>query len=508
MKNYFIFFLLILVHFGFSQENSNSPTTNGKFGSEIKSFDKMIVQGMEDWNIPGLATVVVKDGKIVFKKTYGVKNINSKEPVDGKTLFNMGSTTKAIVAMSLGILVDQGKLNWDDKVLKYLPDFRLSDDYIASDARVGDLLTHNLGIGNADMLWVLDSASTKETIKSFRYAKKKYPLRGGFEYQNIMYAVAGEVIEAVSGQHWTEFVEENIFKPLEMDRSQARSANILAAGNYVSPHFEKDDKVIRVNHTLTDQIGAAGMIWSSIEDIANYLQFILNEGVYKGDTIISTKTFKHLFEPKVILTENGRYPTNALIKPHFNTYSYGWFQQDYRGKKLNFHTGSLFGLVAIAGVMPEEKIAVYVFANMDHAELRHAIMYKAIDLFGFNDDSRNWNKEVFELYAGLKTAQTEAKKEFESLRSLDTKQTLDLKEYTGIYVNEMLGNLTVSADNNQLKVNINDLLVSRLNHWHYNTFMTEYLEKFQNKFPVLFLINMIGKVSEVEIMGEKFIRSE
>ncbi len=206
MKNYYIFIFLISVQFGFSQENSKLPAQlkdtvgqgpNDTVEQEIKSLDKMIVQGMEDWNIPGLATVIVKDGKIVFKKTYGVKNINSKEPFDGKTLFNMTSTTKAIVAMSLGILVDRGKLNWDDKVQKYFPDFRLSDDYIASDARVGDLLTHNLGIGNADMLWVLDSVSTKETIKNFKYAKKEYPLRGSFEYQNIMYAVAGEVIEAV-----------------------------------------------------------------------------------------------------------------------------------------------------------------------------------------------------------------------------------------------------------------------------------------------------------------------
>ncbi|SDB19396.1 CubicO group peptidase, beta-lactamase class C family [Flavobacteriaceae bacterium MAR_2010_188] len=474
--------------------------------SKVESLDNMIVKGMEDWKIPGLATIVVKDGQVVFKKTYGVRNIDNKEAVDGETLFNMASTTKAIVAMALGILVDQGRLNWDDKVQQYLPDFKLSDNYIAADARVGDLLTHNLGVGNADMLWIMDSLSTKETLKKFRYAKTTYPLRGGFEYQNLMYAVAGKVIEAVSGKPWTIFVDENIFAPLGMDRSQTKSVDILKVGNYVSPHFNEDGKAVKVKHTFTDQIGAAGMIWSSIDDIEKYLQFILNEGKFDGKTIISKNTFQTLFEPKVILNSNGRYPTNALTNPNFNTYAYGWFQQDYRGKKLNFHTGSLFGLIAIAGVMPEENMAVYVFANMDHAELRHAIMYKALDLFGFDDDSRDWHDEVFKLYSGFKQMQTISENSFNQSRVKDTKPTLKLDAYEGEFSNEMLGTFKIQLKNGKLYGNMNELLEFGLDHWHYNTFMTEKMEKLREKFPVVFQISGNGNVSEVEIAGETFTR--
>ncbi len=258
----------------------------------------MIVQGMTDWKIPGLATIVVKDGQVVFQKTYGVKNLVSNEPVDENTLFNMASTTKAIVAIAMGMLVDDGKLNWDDKVVDHLPYFQLSDPYITADARVKDLFTHNLGIVNADVLWTLDSVSTRETVKDFDLLKKGYPLRGGFTYQNIMYAVAGEVIEAVSGKPWNQFVKERIFNPLGMTRTQAIANDIFKVGNYVTPYFDDpEDGMVEVDYGFSDQIGPAGMICATPNDIAKYLTFVVNDGIHKSDTLIRPKTFKYLFEP-------------------------------------------------------------------------------------------------------------------------------------------------------------------------------------------------------------------
>ena len=244
---------------------------------ESAKLDAMIQKGIKDWNIPGLAAIVVHKGDVVFQKSYGIKDIDSNDPVDENTLFNMGSTTKAVVALSIGMLVDEGKVKWDDKVRDYLPWFRLSDPYVTADARVKDLLIHNLGSGNADLLWLLDSISTRETLKKFELSERSYPLRGGFIYQNLMYVVAGELIEAVSGQHWTAFVKENVFDPLEMDRTQARASDIFKAGNYASPHHDDPEEgLVKVRHTLDDQIGAAGMIWSSAADISNYLKFLVN----------------------------------------------------------------------------------------------------------------------------------------------------------------------------------------------------------------------------------------
>jgi len=248
--------------------------------SKAKQLDAMIVQGMEDWKIPGLTTVVIKDGEVVFQKAYGVKNLDSKEPVDEHTLFTMASTTKAIVCQALGILVDQGKLNWTDKVRDHLPYFKLSDSYITEEARVQDLLTHNLGIQQADLLWALDSVSTRATLDRFALSKKTYPIRAGFDYNNVMYAVAGEVIKAVSGQHWTEFVTENIFKPVGMTDAVAKSVEIFDKGNYTTPYLnDLDDGIVQVDYNLSDQIGAAGMIWSSLSDVTNYLKYLMNDAV-------------------------------------------------------------------------------------------------------------------------------------------------------------------------------------------------------------------------------------
>ena len=469
----------------------------------------MIVQGMADWKIPGLAAIVVKDGQVEFQKTYGVKNLETEQTVDENTLFNMASTTKAIVAIAMGMLVDEGKLNWEDKVVDLLPYFKLSDPYITADARVKDLLTHNLGIDNSDALWTIDSVSTHETIRRFQFAKKTYPLRGGFTYQNIMYAVAGEVIAAVSGKPWNEFVKARIFDPLGMNRTQALARDIFKAGNYVTPYYDDPDEgMVEVDYGFSDQIGPAGMICSTAKDISNYLTFLVNDGVYKSDTLVKPKTFKYLFEPQSFLGTNGTYPTNALTKPNWNTYGLGWFQQDYKGHKLDFHTGSLFGLVAIAGIIQDKNIAVYVFANLDHAELRHAIMYKAIDLYAFNDDNRDWHNEVFELYEGFKKKNIEISKKKIAERIKNTEPNLPLEEYEGTYTNDMLGAAKVSLANGKLNINFNDFIDYDTEHWHYNTFMTNKDPRFREKMEVRFELNNDGKVNQLYFMEVAFIKTE
>jgi CubicO group peptidase (beta-lactamase class C family) len=499
MKNHIFFiFLFAIILSGSAQQEGNN-----------KKLDAMIVQGMKDWKVPGLAAIVVKDGEVVFQKTYGVKNLETKEPVDENTLFNMASTTKAVVAIAMGMLVDDGKLDWDDKVTDYVPYFKLSDPYTTADARVKDLLTHNLGISNADALWTLDSLSTKKTIQRFKFAKKTYPLRGGFTYQNIMYAVAGEVIAAASGKPWNEFVQERIFDPLEMNRTQAIAADIFKVGNYVTPYLnDADDGVVQVDYGFSDQIGPAGMICSTAHDISNYLTFLVNDGVYKSDTLVKPKTFKKLFEPHSFLGTTGTYPTNTLTKPHWNTYGLGWFQQDYKGHKLDFHTGSLFGLVAIAGIMHDKDVAVYVFANLDHAELRHAILYKAMDLYAFQDDGRDWHKEVFSLYEGFKKKNIESAKKDKAERVKNTKPSLPLLDYEGTYTNSMLGNAQVTLLNGQLQINFNDFMSYEAEHWHYDTFVTNKDPRFYEKLKVNFDLSEAGKIIRFHMMGEEFTKKQ
>jgi len=487
---------LMLVSSSFAEDNSASDKLN-----------TMIEKGMKDWQIPGLSTVVVKNGKVVFKKVYGIKDIESKELVDENTLFSMGSTTKALIAISLGILVDQNKINWQDKVVDHYPSFKLSDPYITANARVKDLLTHNLGIGNADLLWLLNNLSTTDTLEKFKYAKNTYPMRGGFTYQNVMYAVAGELIESVSEQHWTDFVDNEILKPLEMNRTQTKSVDIKKIGNYTAPHnSDSGDSVIKLSQTFSDQIGAAGMIWSNTNDISNYLMFLVNDGVFNGKSILKPATFNYLFKPHSILDEDDIYPTKTLTKPNWSTYGLGWFQQDYRGTKLNFHSGSLPGLVAMVGVMRDKDTAVYVFANLDHAELRHAIMYKALDLYAFNDDKKQWHKDIFKLYSGIKANAKEATKKKNEERVKNTSPTLSLDQYTGTYQNEMLGTVSISMLKDQLHIDFNNHLKFKMQHWHYDIFKTNKDPKWQFELMINFHMNTSGKIQELDVFGEKYIK--
>ena len=472
-------------------------------------LDEMIVTGMQDWKIPGLAAVVVKDDEVVFKKAYGIKSILSKEAVNGETLFAMASTTKAMVAMALGILVDEGKLHWDDKVVAHLPDFQLSDPYIAANARVKDLLTHNLGIANADVLWVLDSISTKSTLQRFKHTKDVYPLRGGFVYQNIMYAAAGEVIEQVSGVPWPEFVQERLFTPLQMPRSQTKAMDILKVGNYTTPHYDFDEGGVQiVDRNYSDQIGAAGMMWSCLDDITNYLKFIVNKGVVGNDTILQPTTFKTLFQPHTLIPKNQFYPTASLTQPNWISYGLGWFQHDYRGHKLDFHTGSLQGLVAIAGVIHDTNTAVYVFANLDHAELRHAILYQAMDLFAFDDSSTNWHPRIFEHYQKLKEKRKERLQKEVKARIPNTSPSLELPAYSGTYHHPLCGQLTITVENDSLLLDFNDFESMRARHWHYDTFRTATSKRWTSPNLVSFQLNGQAKVESLHFWGYTFTKSD
>ncbi|MBC32300.1 MAG: serine hydrolase [Muricauda sp.] len=476
---------------------------------KAQQLDAMIQQGMEHWQIPGLAAVVVKNGEIVFQKTYGVKNLETKESVDEHTLFNMGSTTKAMVCMALGILVDQGKLNWTDRVRQHLPYFRLSDSYITEEARVQDLLTHNLGINGADLLWFIDHASTKETIERFAMAEKGYPVRGGYAYNNLMYAVAGEVIQAVSGQHWTDFVGEHLFKPIGMVDAVAKVSEVFGQGNYVTPYLDHiEDGMVQVDYNRSDQIGAAGMIWASASDVANYLKFLDNDGIVGQDTLLKKETFDYLFKPHAFVTDTGFYPTQQLTNPNWKTYGLGWFQHDYRGQKLDFHTGSITGLVAMAGLMRDKDVAVYVFANLDHAELRHAILYKAIDLFAFDDISRGWHKQISQLYGDFKSQNKMRLAKMKEERAKDTNTTLPLTAYEGSYHHTMLGEVSVKIDGDGLLLVFNDFLKLEGKHWHYDTFVSTKNNPYYLETLFQFHLNPQGEVAVLEAFGEHFLKRQ
>ncbi|MFD2569165.1 serine hydrolase [Spirosoma soli] len=474
----------------------------------VARYDAYVQQAVNDWKVPGLTVTVVKGGKVLLKKGYGVREVGKADAVNTQTLFAMASTTKAMTAACLGMLVDEGKLRWDDPVTDYLPDFQLYDPAVTRELRVRDLLIHNTGVGNADFLWASMQISSDEILRRIRLVKPTYSFRSSFIYQNIMYLAAGKVVEKVSGMPWERFMRTRIFEPLGMRRTQALFREVTDL-NRAKPHVEISDTIRVMNSPteegLVDAIGPAGSVWSCPDDLTAWMQCMIDSGRYDGKRLLKPITWAELFKPQTIVTDAQFYPTQQLTHPSWKTYGLGWFQHDYRGQRVNFHTGSLTGMVAIHGQLPSHKLAVYVQSNLDHAELRHALMYRAFDEFalGVNHD---WSAEFRQLYGGFRQQAKTAERRVDSARVMNTKPTLPITAYIGSYADPLYGKVEVTMQEGKLRLSLNSVLTGRLDHWHYDTFRLTYDQFWNGADPVTFSLDAQGKVAKLRWGGAELMK--
>jgi CubicO group peptidase (beta-lactamase class C family) len=490
MKSLFLSIVLILLSIGTVESQSTTQ--------KLQALDNFIQEGINKWKPPGLAVTVVKDGEVVFKKGYGVRTLGSDKLVDENTLFGCMSTTKAFVSAGLAMLIDDGKLNWDDRVIEHLPDFQLKDPYITRELTVRDLLTHRSGLGNTDYLWSMMSISGDSAYHKLKEVEKSYSLRSSFIYQNLMYHTAGKVIESLSGKSWGEFLAQRIFTPLEMNNTHSLLESIEHIENKADAHFEIDGEITRIEQMSVDRVGAAGSMWSTITDIGKWVQFLLNEGRKGNDTLIQPTSFKELFKPQQIIPSAEFYPTQQVTQPNWMTYGLGWFQHDYRGKIVQFHTGSLPGMVAIVGMLQDDNIGVYVMGNLDHVELRHAIMYATFDLFLDGELSRDWSTELYALYHPEK----EEQKEPEPI--LNTKPSLKENDLLGKYQHEYLGWIQISKSDGKLNFNLNETIFGSLSHKHYDSYQLDFEKKAWGESLITFRMSEQGKIDYLELWGEQF----
>lgn len=466
---------------------------------QLKDFDAYVENARKEWGAVGLAVTVVKDNQVLFKKGYGVQEINTNKMVDSNTLFACASTTKAMTATCMGMLVDEGKLSWNDPVIQYLPEFQLYDPYATRELTIKDLFLHNSGVGNTDFLWSYMNISSEEVLKKMKMVKPSYSFRSSFIYQNIFYLAAGQVIENVSGKTWEKFIEERIFKPLGMNNTYP-TLSTTPNTNKTKPHLKVDGELMVIEDMSADAIGPAGSVWSSIEDMSKWTKCMLDSGKYAGGRLVKQKTWEEMTSVHTLVPSNEFYPTAQLTRPNFTTYGLGWFQHDYKGKKVNFHTGSLPGSIAIHGQIPEERVAVYVFGNTDHVEVRHAIMYKAFDLFALGGDT-DWSNDFLSLYTEINQRSEAAQQEQEKKRVMNTKPSLPLSQYAGTYQDDLLGKVVISLDNNQLTANINNLHKATLSHWNFDTFKGPLEKKWNGDLTILFNLSNSGEITSIDLAG-------
>jgi CubicO group peptidase (beta-lactamase class C family) len=423
---------------------ARTPPLAAQAKPDWAAFDKYVAKAAADWRIPALAIAVVKDDSVVFAKGYGVLQKGTSQPANEHTRFAIGSTTKAMTAASLAMLVDEGKLRLDDPVTKYIPELQLSDPWVTRELRIRDLLTHRSGLPGTDLFWASSwKYSQADIIRRLRYIQPTASFRSEWQYHNVLYALNGVIIERVSGMPWEQFVRKRIFEPLGMTETEPLVSMIMGKPNVAVPHALINDSVAVVPVRSTDGVASAGSVWSSVSDMAKWMKFVIDSGRVGNKRLIQQKTFAELVTPQ-IEAPMEEYPALQLAKPDFFSYGLGWFIQDYRGQQVWMHTGSINGLCAIIGIEPNKRLGVYVLENLDHAELRHGLMYSVFDLFE-SGPRRDWSTDLKPIFAPRPRANAA-----QTARATSP-PSLPLERYAGTYVDSAYGNVNVTFENGALQ---------------------------------------------------------
>ncbi len=467
-------FLILMVALGLSA----SPSAGQTADDPLSGLDQYVRDAMRLWEVPGLALAVVVEDSVVFSQGFGVREIGRPEPVDEHTLFANASTTKAFTAAAAAMLVDEDRLTWDEPVSDRLPEFVLFDPWVTSEITLRDLVTHRVGFGDPSFLWYGAEYEFADYTAHLRYREPASSFRSLFAYNNVGYAAAGEIAAREAGVSWDELIRGRILEPLGMERTLMRGADLEPGDNLAMPHDVVADTLASLgwNVSFADNIGPAGSMYSSVSDMTRWMRFLLGGCEWGGEPLLSPFACEELLAPQVVLTPGEFYPSQQLTEPWFIGYSLGWFLQDYRGEKAAFHTGSLDGYVAIVGLLPARNAGVVVFANRDHAELRHALMLRVFDsLLGAPE--RDWSADLNEIYDARDSRREEARAERRAARLPDTEPSAPLEAYAGTWGNDLYGNVEVrlearADDRGQLRLVLvrSDHLTADLSHWHLDTF--------------------------------------
>jgi CubicO group peptidase (beta-lactamase class C family) len=462
----------------------------------LKGFDEYVTRSMAAWRIPGLAVAVVHADSVVLARGYGVRTLGKPEPVDENTLFAIGSATKAFTATLVAMLVDQGKVKWDDPATKYLPGFQLYDPYATRELTVRDLLTHRSGLTAADLM-LFDPRYTRDSILyRARYVKPTYSFRAHFGYSNIMYLAAGQLTARLLGGTWDDAVRERIFTPLGMTASNTSVALLDRLPNVATPHDEIDDTVRAVPYFNLDAGAPAGAINSNVRDMAQWVRFQLAGGKVRGKPLLSAAAFQETHTPQTIVPLEGFWDLSAQ-DAHLLTYGMGWYLHDYHGRLIVQHGGNIDGMTALVALMPEEQTGLVVLSNLDQNDLTYALMYRVFDAYT-KRSPKDWSASMLKADRELEAQARQETKTREATRVAGTKPSLPLARYAGTYSDTLDGDASVRREGEGLVFQYGTL-VADLAHWQYDTFQAIWRQRRLGKAYVTFVLGPDGKVAEMRV---------
>ena len=468
-------------------------------------IDALVEKTLQTFDVPGIAVAVVKDGKVIHAKGYGLRSLNTKQKVDENTLFGIASNSKAFTVAALGMLMDEGKLNWDDKVTDYIPEFKMYNPYVTEAFTIRDLLTHRsgLGLGAGDLMFWPDSNnfSVNDIIHNLRYLKPVSEFRTKYDYDNLLYIVAGTVVSRVSGMPWEEFIETRIMKPLGMTQSFASYERVKNKTNVIDPHAPVDGVVKVIRRDWSPAANPAGGIYSNITDMSKWIIMQMHDGKYgEGlkNQLFSEKVHKDMWTLQTIIPVNnpGTYNT------HFAGYGLGWFLSDESGYKVPTHTGGLAGIVTQVTLVPELQLGIIVFTNQQSGAAFRAITNTIKDSY-FGKPKTDW---VTKYHEGVVQREAEAKnitdniwKEIEAAQKNNSgKQNISL--YTGTYKDPWFGEVVISEKNGKLWFDSKRsyLLTGEMLPYKGNTFIVKWNNRsFDADAYVMFDLDYEGKPSGI-----------
>lgn len=468
---------------------------------KLKEIDAYAAKVMDTWKGPGMAIAIVKDDKVVFAKGYGVRELGKPEPVDENTVFAIASNSKAFTAAALAILVDEKKLAWDDKVIKYLPELQMYDPWVTNELTIRDLLTHRNGLDtfSGDLLWYETTYSPEEILRRQRYLKPVSSFRSRYGYQNLMFIAAGEVIEKVSGKPWAQFVRERILDPLGMNRTVTSIRDL--PDNSAMPHNESGGTLRVLHRGNVDGADAAAGLNSSVADLSKWVRTQLARGKFEGKQIFSEQRSWEMWQPylsqQISETAWKNNPTR-----HFSGVGMGWFVYDYHGRKIINHSGGLDGMLSYTVLIPEENAGFVVLSNNESPGF--SIMMNKIRDVLVNAPARDWNAEMVESRKRSAANTAEQAKKVDASRVRDTKPTLSMPGYAGTYTSDMYGDVVISDEGGRLVMRFTPSpnFVADLEHWHYDTFQIKWRPSVAYNFPrgwVTFTLDKNGKTDRLII---------
>ncbi len=479
---------LFVVLFSISVFAQTPPNLNG--------FDNVVEQIRQEWKVPGIAVAIVKDGKVVFAQGYGYRDVQRQLKVTPDTLFAIGSCSKAFTAAALGMLVDEKKLQWDETVRTHLPEFRLYDDYATSRLRTRDLLSHQSGLPRHDLVWYGSPLKRMELFERLRFLEPSAPLHAKYQYNNLMFMTAGVLLERLAGQTWESFVQQRIFTPLGMKNSNFSVTAMQQTADFSLPHGEEKGEMKAIPFRNIDEIGPAGSINSSVNEMTNWLLLQMNQGKVGDKQIISERSLLETQTPQIVSGGDLKYDESFYV-----SYAMGWGVYVYRGHHILRHGGGIDGFTSNVTVLPKDKLGIVVLTNSS-SPASGLIANLAVDrLLGLSEVPHV--QRAKEAEAKGKDAAAKAKADEEAKRKKDTKPTLALSDYVGQYVHPAYQTLTITRDGEQLKGDLHGLKFT-LKHYHYDVFLGT--DGVTNETKVAFQMNKAGELDRVAILLESNVK--